>query len=114
MEATAAFLLLLVLCDASDDDAGDKARFCSRERLLGLFLPFFLCLLLRGVPALLLFLLLLLPFLLDILLLPQQVGESVAASARLYASLSSASHRRWYWEGDTSRTSGLSIPRTSR
>ena len=75
MEATAAFLLLLVLCNASGDDAGDKARFCSRERLLGLFLPFFPGLLFRGVPALLLFLLLLLPFLLDILLLLQQVGE---------------------------------------
>ena len=88
MEATAAFLLLLVLCDASGDDAGDKARFCSREGLLGLFLPFFPCLLFRGVPALLLFLLLLLLLLLDI--------------------------RRWYWEGETSRTSGLSIPWTSR
>ena len=71
MEATAAFLHL-VLCDASTHDGGDNTRLRPGEFLLGLFLPFLLDFLLRGVPALLLFLLLLF---LDFLLLLEQVGE---------------------------------------
>ena len=41
-------------------------------------------------------------------------AKSVAARLRLYASLSSASHRRWYWEGVISRDWGFSIPSASR